>query len=86
MSTGPGSGAGWGEGDEHQRGLEQATALPQFLYLQNKENRLGWSQGAFCIQSSVWIFLGLGFHFVLLKLPLIKIQLTTSARKSEVKG
>lgn len=39
---------------------------------------------AFYTQSSVWVFLVLGFHFVLLKLPLIKIQLTTSARKSKV--
>lgn len=37
-------------------------------------------------QSSVHIFLALGFHSVLLKLPLIKIQLTVTARKSKVKG
>lgn len=69
-----------------QGGLEQVT-LPCLSFLICKTKRRDWDDlgRAFHIQSFVCIFLGLGFYLVLLKFPLIKIQLTTSARKSRVK-
>lgn len=69
-----------------QGGLEQVT-LPCLSFLVCKTKRRDWDdlRRAFHIQSFVCIFLGLGFYLVLLKFPLIKIQLTTSARKSRVK-
>lgn len=70
-----------------QGGPEQVT-LPCFCPLVYTTERTGWDdlRRAFHTQSSVCIFRALGFHPVLLKLPLIKIQLKATDRKPRVKG
>ena len=70
------------------QGLAWSRLLPYLHSLICTTERMGWDdhRRAFHTQSSVHIFLALGFHSVLLKLPLIKIQLTATARKSKVKG
>ena len=69
-------------------GLAWSRSLPYLHSLICTTERMGWydHRRAFQTQSSVHIFLALGFHSVLLKLPLIKIQLTATARKFKVKG
>lgn len=65
-----------------------SKSLPCLSFLISKTKRRDWDdlQRAFHFESSVYTALVLGFCLVLLTLPLIKIQLTTSARKSKVKG
>lgn len=64
-----------------------SKSLPCLSFLIYKTKRMDWSDlwRIVHIQSSVCVLLVLGFQLVLLKLPLIKIQLITSARKSKVK-
>lgn len=70
------------------RGLAWSRSLPHLHSLICTTERMGLDDHRrdFHTQRSVYIFLATGFHSVLLKLPLIKIQLTATARKSKVKG